>query len=178
MPAFLSRLSAPIAAAVLAASLGLAHTAAAAPLSGAAQLSGPQAAPALQEKASQPPVVKVHDRDRPHRHGHGHDGRRGGHRGQHFDGHRGGPRGGHGGGHWGGPGWHGHHAHMGPRQIRRSLRHRGFHRIKIVDRRGPMFIVKAIGWRGMPVRLVVDSRNARIVRSHPVGGRGYWQPRW
>ncbi|WP_299816492.1 hypothetical protein [uncultured Roseibium sp.] len=85
-------------------------------------------------------------------------------------------RGGH--GRKGGRGWQGGHGwnqqSMGPRQIRRSLRHRGFHRIQIVNRRGPMYIVTANGWRGMPVRLVVDSRNAHIVRSHPMGRGHRW----
>lgn len=76
------------------------------------------------------------------------------------------------GGHWGG------YQQMGPRQIRRSLRHRGFHDIDILDRRGPMYIVKARGWRGLPMRLVVDSRNARIVRSQPMGHRGRGHNRW
>ena len=86
--------------------------------------------------------------------------------------------------HRGGPGrgWdrgHGRHQYeLGPRQIRRSLRHRGFHRIKIIDRRGPMYIIKARGWRGFPVRLVVDSRNADIVRSRPLGPRYNWHSRW
>lgn len=78
-------------------------------------------------------------------------------------------------------GWHGGHGwdrELGPRQIRRSLRHRGFHRIKILDRRGPMYIVKARGWRGHPVRLVVDSRTAQIVRSRPMGRRSQWSHSW
>ncbi|QFT30014.1 hypothetical protein K1718_04895 [Roseibium porphyridii] len=76
-------------------------------------------------------------------------------------------------------GW-GYHE-MGPRQIRRSLRHRGFHKIRILDRRGPMYIVKARAWGGQKFRLVVDSRSAQIVRSRPVGGhRAHWgwQHRW
>ena len=79
-----------------------------------------------------------------------------------------------------GGGWHGHRGYreLGPRQIRRSLKHRGFYRIKILDRRGPMYIVKAVGWRGMPMRLVVDSRTAHIVRSRPAGQRRHWQYRW
>lgn len=78
---------------------------------------------------------------------------------------------------WNGGHWGGYHQ-MGPRQIRRSLRHRGFHDIDILDRRGPMYIVKARGWRGLPMRLVVDSRNARIVRSQPMGHRGRGHHRW
>ncbi|MEP3049084.1 MAG: hypothetical protein ABJL55_20640 [Roseibium sp.] len=78
-------------------------------------------------------------------------------------------------------GWHGGrgwHQELGPRQIRRSLRHRGFHRVRILDRRGPMYIVKARGWRGHPVRLVVDSRSAQIVRSRPMGRRHQWSHNW
>lgn len=86
-------------------------------------------------------------------------------------GHRGGGR--HGGGFHKG---HGKHFQaFGPREIRRSLRHRGYHRIQIVDRRGPMYIVNARGWRNAPMRLVVDSRNARIVRTHPIGNQFHWQ---
>lgn len=79
--------------------------------------------------------------------------------------------------HWkGGPGRH--YQKLGPRQIRRSLRHRGFYRIRIIDRRGPMYIVRAVGWRGMPVRLVVDSRTAHIVRSRPLGQQFHWSYSW
>jgi hypothetical protein len=41
-----------------------------------------------------------------------------------------------------------------------------------------MYIVKAQGWRGFPMRLVVDSRNADIVRSRPLGRRFDWHRRW
>ncbi|GAA0776916.1 hypothetical protein E1180_15075 [Roseibium denhamense] len=68
--------------------------------------------------------------------------------------------------------WYGHK--MKPRQIRRSLRHQGYYRIKILDKRGPVYIVKARGWRGMPMRLVVDSRTAQVVRSRPIG-QGYYR---
>jgi hypothetical protein len=86
-------------------------------------------------------------------------------------------RGGHGRHDWHGRrGWH--QQEFGPRQIRRSLRHRGFHDIDILDRRGPMYIVKARGWQGFPMRLVVDSRNAQIVRSQPLGHRGRGHYRW
>lgn len=81
------------------------------------------------------------------------------------------------GGGWNGGG-SGYYRELGPRQIRRSLRHRGFHRIKILDRRGPMYIVKAHGGRGVPVRLVVDLRNAAIVRSRPLGSHFYWGRSW
>lgn len=88
------------------------------------------------------------------------------------------------------PGWHdgGWEARpLHPRQIRRSLRHRGFRAIDIVDRRRGAYIVHAIGWRGHPVKLVVDARTAEILRRKPIhhgGGRGgpggsfEWSYRW
>lgn len=76
----------------------------------------------------------------------------------------------------GGPRWHAEP--LGPRQIRRSLRNRGFHKIRIIDRRRGVYIVRARGWRGWPVRLVVDARTAEILRRKPVG-RGFdWNYSW
>ncbi|MHA7776394.1 hypothetical protein [Roseibium sp. M-1] len=137
MFAKISKISAPIAGAILLVSAGLVTTASAAPQAGKLQVQTPQAEL----------VVKVGQR-----HGHGRNGWQGGH------------------------GWH--QQQMGPRQIRRSLRHRGFHDINILDRRGPMFIVKARGWQGFPMRLVVDSRNAQIVRMQPMGHRRHGHNRW
>jgi len=136
-----SKLSAPIAGAILLATVGFTTTASAAP-----QAAGIQ----FQTLASEL-VVKVDHRKKHGRHGRDH-------------------------GWHGGHGWR-HHA-MGPKQIRRSLRHRGYHKIRILDRRGPMFIVKARAWGGQKFRLVVDSRNAQIVRSRPIGRRGGWHGGW
>ncbi|MBD1548431.1 hypothetical protein [Roseibium aggregatum] len=86
------------------------------------------------------------------------------------------------GGPYGGRHWHGERPgrweRLGPRQIRRSLRHRGFHRIRILDVRGPVYVIKARGWRGARVRLVVDAFNGRILRQHVIGHRAGWGHRW
>jgi len=86
------------------------------------------------------------------------------------------------GGRHGGRHWHGkrpgHWGRLGPHQIRRSLKQRGFHRVRIVDARGPVYVVKARGWRGAPVRLVVDAFNGRILRRHVSGHRAGWGHRW
>ncbi|MCX2725325.1 hypothetical protein [Roseibium salinum] len=129
-----SKLSRPIAGAVLMVTAGIMQPAAAAPLAGMFHAQVPQ---------SEMTVQVDHRRDRDHRPGYGRHGGR----------------------------WGRHHA-LGPREISRSLRHRGFHAIRIVDRRGPMYIVMARGWDRRPVRLVVDSRTAHIVRVHPIGRRG------
>jgi len=138
-----SKISAPIAGAILLVSAGMATTASAAPRAGDLQLQSAQAGP----------VVQI-------------DHRRGqnGHNGQRRHGWHGGHR-------WG-------HHELGPREIRRSLRHRGFHRVQILDRRGPVYIVKARAWGGRKLRLVVDSRSGQIVRSRPIGHRPRWQGPW
>ncbi|GAB4520429.1 MAG: hypothetical protein Tsb0019_21410 [Roseibium sp.] len=145
-----SKVSAPIAGAILLVAAGMATTASAAPLPADLQVRSTQSEP----------VVKID-----HRQGrHGHKAQR------RHDGFR--DHGRHG---WN-RGW-GHHE-LGPREIRRSLRHRGFHRIDILDRRGPVYIVKARAWGGQKLRLVVDSRSGQIVRSHPIGHRPHWQGPW
>ncbi|EFO31440.1 conserved hypothetical protein [Roseibium sp. TrichSKD4] len=63
--------------------------------------------------------------------------------------------------------WHDHGSRwdvrpLRPRQIRRSLRHRGFRAIQIIDRRRGAYVVRAVGWRGRPVKLVVDARPPRL----------------
>jgi hypothetical protein len=136
-----SKLSAPIAGAILLVSAGLATTASAVPRS--ADLNVQPAQSELVVKADHRKGRKGHR---------GHNGWDRGHR-------------------WG------HHA-MGPREIRRSLRHQGFHKIRILDRRGPVYVVNARAWGGQKLRLVVDSRSGRIVRSRPVGHRPHWQGPW
>jgi len=139
-----SKLSAPIAGALLLATIGYASAAPAMPQAANLKVQSPQSEL----------VVQVDHRGKHGRKGQRHNGWNNG---------------------WG-------HYKMGPRQIRRSLRHRGFHKIRIMDRRGPMYIVRARAWGGQKFRLVVDSRTAHIVRSRPIGrGPGYgpyWQGRW
>jgi len=108
-----------------------------------------------------------------------HDGRyydgRGPVNGFHRDGGHGGRR--HGGGDWHN-GWGGDYGRMGPRQVRRSLRHRGFHRIRIVRPKRNVYIVKAIGWRGFPVRMVVDAYTGQILKLRPARGGVHWSGTW
>lgn len=153
-----SKLSAPIAGVVLLAAIGFTSSALAAPQpmplhkqSGYAEFTIQ-----LDNKRGDARQLRVHDKNKAHRH----NGRG---RPDHYR------------GHWG-PGTY----ELGPRQIRRSLRHRGFHKIRLVDRRGPMYIVKARSWDGQRYRLVVDSRNAHIVRSKPIRPhrQHYWYGEW
>ncbi len=57
---------------------------------------------------------------------------------------------------------------MTPRQVRRSLRHRGFHEIRFTDREGRFYRARATGPRGRRVALTIRSRDARIVRIHRI----------
>ncbi len=58
---------------------------------------------------------------------------------------------------------------MNRRDVVRSLRARGFHRIHNVRRFGPVFRAGAVGRRGHPVRVVVSARNGRILDVHRIG---------
>ena len=60
------------------------------------------------------------------------------------------------------------HYRMSPRQIRRSLRHRGFHDIRFTDRHGRFYRARATGPRGGRVALTVRSRDARIIDIHRI----------
>jgi len=70
------------------------------------------------------------------------------------------------------------HRKLGPRQIRRSLRHRGFYGIEILRERRHVYVVRAHGWRGHPVRLVVDARSAEILRRKPIRHGYNWGYQW
>ncbi|MFD1696983.1 hypothetical protein [Roseibium aestuarii] len=68
---------------------------------------------------------------------------------------------------------------MSERDVRRSLRRQGFEDIRIVGQRGPVYIVKADGWRGLRERLVVDGRSGAIIGREPARGQGFhWSYRW
>jgi len=64
--------------------------------------------------------------------------------------------------------WDYAHYRMTPRQVRRSLRHRGFHEIRFTDREGRFYRARATGPRGRRVALTIRSRDARIVRIHRI----------
>ena len=73
---------------------------------------------------------------------------------------------------------HGHRYRMGVKEMRRSLRARGFHRIRIIDVRPYVFRVRAFGHGGMAFRLVVDRMNGQILRMRPARGGKHWSYRW
>ncbi len=87
---------------------------------------------------------------------------------------RGGPR-----GHWQEHERFGRHGYrMGVKEVRRSLRHRGFHRIRIEDRKPFVFKVSAIGRNGVPFRIVVDRVSGQILHMRPAGRGFHWSYRW
>ena len=69
---------------------------------------------------------------------------------------------------WNNRRWDYAHYRMTPRQIRRSLRHRGFHHIRFTDTRGGIYRARATGPRGRRVALTIRSRDARILEIHRI----------
>ncbi len=57
---------------------------------------------------------------------------------------------------------------MTPRQVRRSLRHRGFQHIRFTDARGQLYRARATGPRGRRVAMTIRSRDGRIVKLHRI----------
>ena len=62
--------------------------------------------------------------------------------------------------------WDNAHYRMTPRQVRRSLRHRGFHDIRFTDTQGRTYQARATGPRGGRVALTISARDARILEIH------------
>ncbi|WP_349358285.1 hypothetical protein [Stappia sp.] len=76
--------------------------------------------------------------------------------------------------HLAGKRWRGHRGQrLGPRRIVRKLHRRGFTNIQRIRPRGDVYIVRANGRRGAPLRLVVDAYSGQIVGRTVV--RGPWQ---
>lgn len=67
-----------------------------------------------------------------------------------------------------------HHDHMKPWEVGFRLRRRGYHDIHFVERRAPVYKLRATSPRGHRVFLVVSSRTGRIIDLYPVG-RHHWR---
>ncbi|WP_430511104.1 hypothetical protein [Pannonibacter phragmitetus] len=67
--------------------------------------------------------------------------------------------------------WGRRDARLSPRDIHRSLRHRGFENIDVRGARGPVYVVFATGRRGMPVKLTVNAYNGNIIDRERLGRR-------
>ncbi|GGF04694.1 hypothetical protein H1W37_11840 [Stappia taiwanensis] len=66
---------------------------------------------------------------------------------------------------WRGRGWHRGYRleRLRPRQIARRLNRKGYYGIRRIRPRGDVYVVRARGWRGKPVRLVVDAYSGRVL---------------
>lgn len=74
---------------------------------------------------------------------------------------------------------HGMKAHrMNRKEVRRSLRRQGFRNIRILDARGQVYVVKAVSFDRVPMRMVVDASNGRVMRMRPAGHGFHWSYRW
>ncbi|MBB99550.1 MAG: hypothetical protein CML67_08440 [Rhodobacteraceae bacterium] len=72
---------------------------------------------------------------------------------------------------------------LGPRRIVRKLHRKGFRNISRVRARGDIYVVRADGRRGAPLRLVVDAYSGQVIGRTVLGGRRWGGghrggPRW
>lgn len=79
---------------------------------------------------------------------------------------------------------HGRRHHIGPRRVSHILHRRGYRDIREIRPRGNVYIVRAVGYRGNLVRLVVSARDGdildrRVIRHGGWGrhGHGGWNER-
>jgi hypothetical protein len=68
-------------------------------------------------------------------------------------------------------GHHGRWGRLSPRQVTFALYRRGFHNVRIVGSRGPVYRALAISPRGGRVALTVSARNGRILDVDRIGPR-------
>lgn len=68
---------------------------------------------------------------------------------------------------WGGHRWGHRHRRLAPREVRWILRDRGFHHIRFMDRRGPVYHVRAKK-RHRTFVLVVSARSGEILSRHRI----------
>ncbi|MBB5752546.1 hypothetical protein [Prosthecomicrobium pneumaticum] len=62
-----------------------------------------------------------------------------------------------------------HGGWLSPREVRRRLRWQGYEEIRILDRRGRTYVVRAEGRRGRDFILVVSARTGEVLSRRPAG---------
>ena len=68
-----------------------------------------------------------------------------------------------------GPRWH--RQVLSPPEIRRVLRRHGFRQIRFLDRRAPVYVVRAVAYNGRAYKVRVSAYNGRIIARYALDGR-------
>jgi len=69
-----------------------------------------------------------------------------------------------------GPRWQRHK--LSPQDARRVLRNQGFRNIRFLDRRGSVYVARAVAYNGRPYTVRVNAYSGRIVAQYAVDRRG------
>ena len=74
-----------------------------------------------------------------------------------------------------GPRWH--RQALSPWEIRRLLLNAGFRKVQRLDRRGPIYVARAVAYNGFLYKVRLSARNGRIIAERRVAWVGYRGPR-
>jgi len=67
------------------------------------------------------------------------------------------------------PRWH--RQALSPREVRRVLRGYGYRQIRFLDRRAPVYVVRAVAYNGRAYTVRVSAYNGRIIARYALDGR-------
>lgn len=67
-----------------------------------------------------------------------------------------------------------HHERLSRRAIRRILRHRGYHGIDFIDRRGDRYVAKGYDRRGRYVRVALNAYTGELLRKRVIHAGGHY----
>ena len=68
-----------------------------------------------------------------------------------------------------GPRWH--RQALSPSEVRRVLRGYGYRQIRFLDRRAPVYVVRAVAYNGRAYTVRVSAYNGRVIAQYAVDGR-------
>jgi len=71
-----------------------------------------------------------------------------------------------------GPSWH--RQTLSPPEVRRVLQYRGFRQIRFLDRRAPVYVVRAVAYNNRAYTVRVSAYNGRIIAQQAVDGRRHF----
>ena len=71
-----------------------------------------------------------------------------------------------------------HRQALTPREIRRVLRYQGFRHIRNLDRRGRVYVARAVSYNGRLYKIRLNAYNGRIIGQRVIASAGHRGHRW